>query len=82
MLMYGDALQEQGDSMTTVVEAMVRWKPNRIKPFELLCILLKTSDVRWDINVSDAVFDPLSNTTTTWRDTGEPSLLMAMDDAV
>lgn len=68
--------------MTTVVEAMARWKPNRIKPFELLCILLKTSDVHWNINVSDAVFDVLSNSTMIWRVTGEPSLLVAMDDVV
>lgn len=61
MLMSEDTFQEQHDSTTTIVEALVRWKPNCIKPLMLLCSFPRTSDVRWDINVSDAASESLLN---------------------
>ncbi len=57
--MNSDVLEEQADSMTGIVEALVRCKPNCIKPSVHSCISLKMSKIQ-NIDVSDAVSDCLS----------------------
>ena len=67
MLIDRDTLQEQGDSMINIVEVLVGWN---FEPFVLLCILLKTSDVHWNINFINAVSDPSPNIKKIWWETG------------